>query len=563
MMFSNICMHRFLKIAVVFSAVLVGLHATIGMAQLVPYSQDFEEPGIVQTDTATLGDDGWLVGANVWFSDPNTYLGANTAIDPNYSYFSFAAPNNPAAAAFSLVKTTTFEGTPPQGDQEIVVISDYQNGDHSNSNRRIEALFFREQFIGASDVGKTAKFSFLAHSDSASDISSGSTKASAFIKSLDPTFFFTKAKYSVETTALDTDPNNFVQMTLSLPITSDLEGDLLQFGFDNWASGFEASAVSYDVVDFSIVDTFGSYFQDFEEETGTVAANPEALNNDGWRGFGAVFDSGSSFKFQYGPFGAPNGGNGFSSVASGQAGASQGVQYLNTFSDYNCCGAGTTNEGHFNGTDIVESSIFQEFLVGSDDVGRQVEFKFDASLPNDPNAAFDPNDAFAQFYVRTIDPNTFATSAESLLDASTLGLSDSGWTTASVLFDITSAFEGHLIQFGITNRSSDFAGTGIFIDNVSFDDVSAAANNADFDGDGVVTGLDFLIYQQNIGLMGQVDNSNGDANGDGVVGSADLAIYESQYGTSPLSAAINAVPEPSTFLLGSLAMGLMMRRRSR
>ncbi len=555
-------MRNSLNFALAISAAVVGFHAASAMAQLVPYSRDFELPGTVQTDPNTLHD-GWLVGANVFASDPGTYLGADTTV-LRYNYFSFPAPNNPSFAAFSLIKTTSFEGTPPQGDQELVVISDYQNGDHGDPNDRIESLVFREQFIAASDVGKTAKFSFLAHKDAQADITATSTKANAFIKSLDPTFFFTKAKYSVETTALDSDPNNFVQMTLSLPITSDLQGDLLQFGFDNWASGFEASGVGYDVVDFSINDTFGSYTQDFEAETGTVAANPEALNNDGWRGFGAVFDSGNNFQFQYGPFGAPNGGSGFSSVASGQAGPSQGVQYLNTFSDYNCCGPGTTNQGHFNGTDIVESSIFQELLVGSADAGRQVEFKFDATLPTDPNAAYDPNQSFAQFYIRTIDPNNgFVTSAESLLDASTLGLSSSSWTSGSVLFDIDPNFVGHLIQFGITNRSSNFAPTGIFIDNVSFDDAVVSLDNADFDGDGVVSGLDFLILQQNLGLTGQIDNSNGDANGDGTVGSADLAIYEAQYGTSPLASAVTAVPEPSTLLLGSLAAGLLMRRRNR
>lgn len=90
--------------------------------------------------------------------------------------------------------------------------------------------------------------------------------------------------------------------------------------------------------------------------------------------------------------------------------------------------------------------------------------------------------------------------------------------------------------------------------------------SADFDGDGVVSGLDFLIYQQNIGLTGQVNNSNGDANGDGVVNAADLAIYEAQYGTSPLSASVAAVPEPASILMfglgGLLALGRPRRSRS-
>ncbi len=99
----------------------------------------------------------------------------------------------------------------------------------------------------------------------------------------------------------------------------------------------------------------------------------------------------------------------------------------------------------------------------------------------------------------------------------------------------------------------------------SFTPFVIANDDADFDGDGVVTGLDFLIYQQNFGATGQTDNSNGDANGDGVVDAADLAIYEGQYGTSPVTANVAAVPEPSTVLLTMIALaplGLQRRRKS-
>ncbi len=107
--------------------------------------------------------------------------------------------------------------------------------------------------------------------------------------------------------------------------------------------------------------------------------------------------------------------------------------------------------------------------------------------------------------------------------------------------------------FAIRNTGTD--DFDMLIDNFRLETFSAGADNADFDGDGLVTGLDFLILQQNIGLSGQTDNSNGDANGDGVVGSADIAIYESQYGAAPpLGASVSAVPEPSTLLLFLLGL---------
>ncbi len=93
-------------------------------------------------------------------------------------------------------------------------------------------------------------------------------------------------------------------------------------------------------------------------------------------------------------------------------------------------------------------------------------------------------------------------------------------------------------------------------------EVEFVTTDADFDGDGFVSGLDFLIWQQNVGQAGQTDNSNGDANGDGVVGSADLAEWQIQYGSSPVTAAVSAVPEPTSLsLLGLACVGVLCKRR--
>ncbi len=58
-------------------------------------------------------------------------------------------------------------------------------------------------------------------------------------------------------------------------------------------------------------------------------------------------------------------------------------------------------------------------------------------------------------------------------------------------------------------------------------DPSSIANDADFDGDGLVTGLDFLIWQQGFGIGST--NATGDTNSDAAVNSSDLAVWESQY----------------------------------
>ena len=75
--------------------------------------------------------------------------------------------------------------------------------------------------------------------------------------------------------------------------------------------------------------------------------------------------------------------------------------------------------------------------------------------------------------------------------------------------------------------------------------------DADFDGNGLVNGADFLIWQRNSGGAGTL--ATGDANNDGVVNAADLAIWRDQYGTAALEASVAAVPEPGSILLATMA----------
>lgn len=94
------------------------------------------------------------------------------------------------------------------------------------------------------------------------------------------------------------------------------------------------------------------------------------------------------------------------------------------------------------------------------------------------------------------------------------------------------------------------------VDNIV---VSAAvpSDDADFDGDTLVAGNDFAIWQRNFEISdGTALQGDGDANGDGNVNAADLASWARQLGSSAASASVGAVPEPTGAWLLAVAAAL-------
>ncbi|MCH8840787.1 MAG: hypothetical protein IH831_08960, partial [Planctomycetes bacterium] len=79
--------------------------------------------------------------------------------------------------------------------------------------------------------------------------------------------------------------------------------------------------------------------------------------------------------------------------------------------------------------------------------------------------------------------------------------------------------------------------------------------SADFDGDGFITGLDFLLWQIGFGIPApDAVKTDGDADNDLDVDSSDLDIWELQYGTAaPIVAATSASISAESFSTGPLA----------
>lgn len=104
---------------------------------------------------------------------------------------------------------------------------------------------------------------------------------------------------------------------------------------------------------------------------------------------------------------------------------------------------------------------------------------------------------------------------------------------------------------------------GIEAFTLTLDPIVTPVVDADFNGDLVVDGADFLIWQRGFGLSGQVDKSTGDADGDGNVNDADLTAWTTQFGsTITPPSPIGAVPEPASLALAMAGVAcLAMRRR--
>ena len=214
------------RFVAVLAAALLCLAPVASQAALSSYLGTFEGMGVGESGVPnSLSNDGWLVYGNV-YSGP-TYL---------YGYGPFPAPND--GAAFSAVVAD--QGGAEQGLNQLSIYSDYNNQAAHTAGQLVEANVYHEQTVAAGDVGNTWSFQFDAKLGNLAP----PTTAVAFIKTIDPNAGYTLTNLiTVNTAAIPTTWNTY---KIFIPVTADLVGQLMQFGFSSTATNNNPSGVIYD-----------------------------------------------------------------------------------------------------------------------------------------------------------------------------------------------------------------------------------------------------------------------------------------------------------------------------
>ena len=228
-------------------------------------------------------------------------------------------------------------------------------------------------------------------------------------------------------------------------------------GKNYFKHGLSALAMSATVVFAPSIGALTIYSQDFEGMTPNQGFPPNDLSEDGWEVYGFAWDAnpytGSANQvYNYGPtsFPAANGDPGsIQGVATGEGGPDQGDKVLNKYSDYN-----NPDQSIY----YIEASTFQTQTVTAGDVGLW-RFRYDAKIGN---LAADSS-AFA--FILTQDPTTGSGKAFVSNDTTLLPID---WGTYTLDLFINDTLIGDTLVFGFSATATEYNGSAVFYDNLSF-----------------------------------------------------------------------------------------------
>jgi len=392
-------MARAVAVSIMLGYVLISapLHAA------VDFETDFES-------ATAMTEDGWVAAINYFTPDCTTYVS---------SPYAFPAPDNgPQVSALTAGATS----------QVVNIYSNYD--DSAQATNCLETNVFQEiNPITAADVGEYV-FSYDVELPAAENTGD---KVNAFVKVL-------KSDFSA-VLLNEVEPSTAGSKTITVTITPEMVGEILQFGFNNYAYNYEVSGMWYDNVSFTEVaappppvETLINFETDFESAT--------AMTEDGWIAAINYFapDCTTYLSSPY-AFPAPDNGPQVSALTAGAT-----SQVVNIYSNYDDP-AQTTN--------CLETNVFQEvFPITEAQVGDYI-FSYEVELPPSELTG-DKVNGFVK--VLTSD---YSAVLLSLSEPSTAGTTD-------ITLTITKAMVGGRLQFGFNNYAYNYEASGMYYDNVRF-----------------------------------------------------------------------------------------------
>ena len=243
------------------------------IAAITSFSEDYEGLAVASENghstfqgynESELSSLGWKVGANVFDGTPSLYSDDDRG-EYLYFYGWYPAPNTTTSPGFSQVRNEDADNDGGTTNY-LNIFSNYNDFNvHASPPTSINSLFVKEFVIDASDIGKTITFTFDAKRP-AENLYIGTTydqsaavgnnciscTAGAFLKTIDPSTNYSQTNYVIEDMSWISQ-STWETFSISLELSEPLlEGQVLQVGFENFATNFENTGVYYDNVNLEI-----------------------------------------------------------------------------------------------------------------------------------------------------------------------------------------------------------------------------------------------------------------------------------------------------------------------
>lgn len=230
-------------------------------AAITPFSEDYEGLDVASDNVSSHSNLyylGWRVAGTVFDGIP---LNNGSDDRGNFMYFYgwYPAPNTTTQMSFSQIKNEDADNNGAITNY-LNIFSDYNNATHYDTPSSVNSIFAKEFVIDANEIGKNITFTFDAKRPKVNDYGFGDNSnavgngcsftctAGAFLKTIDPSNNYSQTNYiTLDTSSIS--QSSWETFSISLDLADPLlDGQLLQVGFENFATNFDNTGVNYDNV---------------------------------------------------------------------------------------------------------------------------------------------------------------------------------------------------------------------------------------------------------------------------------------------------------------------------